>query len=82
MTIYKVTTEYDPKTKTLTATRGSKSVSKTPRSPIVIGRDHGLIAGDLLLSLGVKRPMTLVLHGDRTEVKPNSFKFHVEVTKP
>jgi len=81
MTAFNVTTEFDTKTRVLTAKRGAKVVTKK-MSGVVIPRDHGLIAGEVIKSCGVSLPMRLVLDSTKTEVSPNAFKFHVVVEKP
>lgn len=81
MTAFNVTTKFDTKTRVLTASRGAKTVTKK-MSGIVIPRDHGLIAGEVIKACGASLPMRLVLDSTKTEVSPNSFKFHVEVSKP
>ena len=81
MTAYNVTTEFDTKTRVLRAARGKTTVEKKMPG-IVIPRDHGIAAAEVIQACGASLPMRLVLDSTKTEVSPNRFKFHVEVSKP
>lgn len=81
MTAYNVTTSFDTKTRVLTAARGRTRIEKQMPG-VVISRDHGLLAGEVIKSCGGVLPMRLVLDSTKTAVGPNGFKFHVVVEKP
>jgi hypothetical protein len=83
MTAYNVTTSFDTATRVLTATRGKKVLSKK-MSGVVIARDHGALAGDLIKSAGGSLPFRWTADLSEDAVKPtdNGFKFHVSLDKP